>query len=42
MKTLKLESVLQAISLIILITMISVVILNISTYGIYNSASFEF
>jgi len=42
MKTLKLESVLNAVSVVLIISMITLVIINISTYGIYSGASFEF
>lgn len=42
MKTLKLESVLNAVTVVLIVSMITLIIVNISTYGIYNSASFEF
>jgi hypothetical protein len=42
MKTLKFESVLNLIGVLLLITVVTLVVINVSLYGVSSGASFEF
>ena len=42
MKTLKLETALNLVGVLLLITMVTLVVINVSLYGVSSGASFEF